>query len=160
MDTAWDVDVAAAAIGRALRAQPATAAVLTFDGRGVTGHLNHAATAAAVARVALAAAEGVTCWRLRSLPWYLAWLGPAALVVLPAVGKRGAVLASPAGPAAVLRGLAAHASQRTWWRVAGAWARTASWVSVVEATAALMLALTSVPPTTRGASASAGCSGF
>ena len=133
MRTAWDVDVAADAVGRALRAQPDTAAVLSFDGRGVTGHPNHAAVAAAVARVApAAAAGGVTCWRLRSQPWYLAWLGPAALVALPALGKRGAVLASPAGPAAVLRGLAAHASQRTWWRVAGTWARTASWVSMVE----------------------------
>jgi len=152
MHTAWDLDAAVAAIARALRAQPATAALLSFDDGGVTGHPNHAAAAAAVARVAAAgtaaAAAGsapspaLACWRLRSLPWYLAWLGPAALVALPALERRRAgwqrqrrraILASPAGPVAVLRGLAAHASQRTWWRVLGAYLRSASYVSVLKA---------------------------
>ena len=86
----------------------------------------------------------VASWRLRSLPWYLAWLGPAALVVVPALvgrprrsgreGKGGpiTILSAPTGPAAVLRGLAAHSSQLTWWRVLGALARSASYVSVLE----------------------------
>lgn len=143
MHTAWDVEAATAAISTALRAQPGTVALLSFDGGGVTGHPNHAVTAAAAA--AVAAHAGVTAWRLRTLPWYLAWLGPAALWVVPAffAGQRrrrrrtkaaAAVLmmTAPTGPAAVLRGLAAHASQRTWWRVLGALARSASYVSVLE----------------------------
>ena len=178
MHTAWDVGAAADAIINALRAQPGTAVLLSFDRGGVTGHPNHAATAAAVGRVAAArpslpvgapptgtrhltvpltassptanpsqarrTVAAVASWRLRSLPWYLAWLGPAALVVVPALvgrprrsgreGKGGpiTILSAPTGPAAVLRGLAAHSSQLTWWRVLGALARSASYVSVLE----------------------------
>ncbi len=145
MRTAWDLGAAAAAISRALAAQLATAAVLTFDSGGVTGHPNHAAASVAVARVAASAGAGatgaLTFWRLRSLPWHLAWLGPAALLAVPALAARkgrrrgGApcyILTAPAGPTAVLRGLAAHASQRTWWRVLGAPVRSASYVSVLE----------------------------
>jgi LmbE family N-acetylglucosaminyl deacetylase len=148
MDEAWDVRAAADAVLAAVAAQPGTAAVLTFDRRGVTGHPNHAAAAAAVDAVApRLAARGLAVWHLCSLAWPLAWLGPAAGWVVPAVVRGGggggggsavAVVASPAlgGPSAVLAGLAAHASQRTWWRVVGAVLRSASYVSVVDGYAA------------------------
>lgn len=137
MHTAWDTRAAADAITAALHARPGTTTLLSFDGGGVTGHPNHAATAAAAATVAAAAGPAVTAWRLRSLPWHLAWLGPAALVVVPALSGRAGrgrrvVLAARTGPAAVLAGLVAHASQRTWWRVLGALVRSASYVSVLE----------------------------
>lgn len=122
----------------------APAACLSFDGRGVTGHPNHAAAAAALAACGPAlAGRGVAAWHLRSLPAWLAWLGPLALVAVPSLERRrrrcggassggSAVLTLRAGPAAVVRGLDAHASQRIWWRVAGAVVRSASYVSVLD----------------------------
>lgn len=136
MDSVWDVRTATDAVLAAVAAQPATAAVLTFDARGVTGHPNHCATAAAVAACApRLAARGLAVWYLRSLAWPVAWLGPAAAAVVPAVVRGGAaavVAPRPTTPAAALAGLASHASQRTWWRVAGAVARSATYVSVLD----------------------------
>jgi len=137
MDHVWDVCAARDAILAAVAAQPALAAVLTFDGRGVTGHANHVAAAAAGAAAApRLAARGLAVWHLRSLAWPLAWLGPVAAWVVPAVVGGGrattAVVVAGRGCGGVLRGLAAHASQRVWWRVLGAGLRSVSYVSVLD----------------------------
>jgi len=137
MHEEWDVGAAARAIVAEARAARARArggalALASFDARGVTGHANHVAAAAA-ARAA-ARALGAPLFALRTVPRGARFCGPrAARARWAAAAARGAPAALPragawpraplvlfargAAPCAgVWRGMRAHASQFVWHR--------------------------------------------
>jgi N-acetylglucosaminylphosphatidylinositol deacetylase len=136
----WDLEAAAAVVSAAA-ALPHIAAVVTFDERGVTGHLNHSSARRAVARACRASA--VPVFELVSLPFYHRFTGPCGFWLWvsgqtergesslpratspprspPAWPQRAMFIRSPhAFPCLRAHaGMRAHASQYVWWR--GLW---------------------------------------
>lgn len=131
-------------------------AVLTFDGRGVSGHPNHRDTSAGVMRLAAEAAAALagggggrrasasdaapihSVWQLRSEPLALKFLGPLGAVL---AGSSAAVLSSSAATVVVaadapvlasLRAMRRHASQWVWFRWLFVAFSTYGWVNVLE----------------------------
>lgn len=88
--------------------------VVTFDGYGVSGHANHRAVAQALLSHAATGDVPFALWTLQSLPWSVKFTGPAAALLLPALGYAPPVLCPSVRT--VWRAMLAHWSQFTWYR--------------------------------------------
>jgi N-acetylglucosaminylphosphatidylinositol deacetylase len=138
MTTHWSAPLVAGYVKRAVEGAT-TALVVTFDGGGVTGHVNHAATHAGVALYA-AGDHAPPCYALASVaaarkfvggPWDVALTlashavssllqspaSPADPVAAPRADAPRLVTVVTTNPLASHAALGAHASQYAWWRV-------------------------------------------
>src|SRR5262249_4771138 len=133
MKTSWDLRVAVRHIEAAAE-RWSVDSIITFDGYGVSGHVNHIATHRAVqAYVLKAAAKPTTrplpliAFQLRSPPLWEKYSGPLTVLISVPLARpmqtvQGITLTTPRGQLlASLRGMQRHASQLVWFRYLFVW---------------------------------------